>query len=117
MDGNKKALLISLMIVWIVLGIAIAPFISLFWGIKIISNKISSNTGRYLSQTPNLKRNYRKTLGFSLGLPVILIILPFLSIFAYLAIGLTILLQISPSHKSFENASNLSILKDDRLET
>ncbi len=49
-----------------------------------------------------------------LGSPFVIILLPFLTLFCYFAISLTIIRQICPSHDSFENAENMEINSDIR---
>ena len=44
-----------------------------------------------------------------IGLPFVLMLLPFLTLFCYFAIAITIVRQICPSHDSFENAENMNV--------
>jgi cell division septal protein FtsQ len=53
-EGKKFALLLVLLTVWLLLGLAIAPIISLMWGLKSISNSVATYEGRYLIQRKNI---------------------------------------------------------------
>jgi hypothetical protein len=108
-EKKKKITVIIGLIFWLLLGLMISLFIGTFYGFRFFINNSRDIEGRFLKYDNNKKyvrnkySNKNAILTLLLSIPVVLVCIPFLTIFVYIAIIMALINQMNPVQPLKEN--------------
>ena len=89
---QKNTLITIGLIIWMILGLILSLPIAIYYGFRIFQNRQSKYSGRYLNQYSNkhtITKNYslhRRIFILIITTPLVLMLLPILTIFCYVSI-------------------------------